>query len=96
MAMFAWFLLVLSCAGLAVGLSTGRPVVDPRAASVLSGVAERLRNAAASPSAPASAYSDADEPGRRLPPEGWYEDRNEDVLRWWDGRQWTEEIRPLP
>lgn len=96
MAIFAWFLLVLSCGGLAVGLSTGPPVVDPRAAAALSGAAERMRNAAASPSAPSSAASYADGSDGRLPAAGWYEDRDEDVLRWWDGRRWTEEVRPLP
>lgn len=96
MAMFAWLLLVLSCGGLAVGLSTGRPAVDPRAAAALSGAAERMRSAAASPSARASASPHAEVPGGRHPPAGWYEDRNDDVLRCWDGRQWTEEIRPLP
>lgn len=94
MAMLAWLLLVVSSAGLGVGLSTGRPSVDPRAAAALSGAAERMRHAAASP-APAyemSAEADADE-GSPIP--GWYRDGDEPQLRWWDGRDWTDDVRPI-
>lgn len=95
MAMLAWLLLVLSCAGLAVGLSTGRPSVDPRAAAALSGAAERMRQAA-TPAAPAYASRPTGEPADGSPLPGWYEDPQDDVLRWWDGREWTEDVRPRP
>lgn len=93
MAVLARLLLVLSCAGIAVGLSAGRPSVDPRVAAAVSGAADRMRHAA---SAPAFASSDRwDAAGGALVP-GWYEDPEEDVLRWWDGREWTDDVRARP
>lgn len=33
--------------------------------------------------------------GERSTPRGWYpEAQNPDQLRWWDGKQWTEHVRP--
>lgn len=96
MAMLAWLLLVLSSAGLAVGLSTGRPSVDPRAAAAFSGAAERIRSAAASPAPSASVSARSSGSADGSPAPGWYEDAEDDVLRWWDGREWTEDIRPRP
>ena len=86
MSMLAWLLLMLSCAGLAVGLSTGRPSVDPRAAAALSGAAERMRSAAVSPATPAHASARNAGAADGSPAPGWYEDPQQDVLRWWDGR----------
>lgn len=93
MAMLAWLLLVVSCAGIAVGLSTGRPSVDPRMAAAVSGAADRMRDAAA---APAFASSDRPDAAGGAPAQGCYEDPVEDVLRWWDGRAWTDDVRARP
>lgn len=95
MAMLAWVLLVASAAGLAIGLSTGRAAVDPRAAAAMAGAAERMRQAAASPAMPAdSSHRGGSGEGAAAP--GWYPDAENDQLRWWDGRAWTDDVRPLP
>lgn len=95
MAMLAWVLLVASAAGLAIGLSTGRAAVDPRAAAAVAGAAERMRQAAANPATPAGASYRGGATDDAAAP-GWYPDTENDELRWWDGRAWTDDVRPLP
>jgi hypothetical protein len=35
------------------------------------------------------------QPVRTLPPEGWYPDADrEHLLRWWNGRVWTDQTAP--
>jgi hypothetical protein len=99
MAMLAWFLLVASCIGLAIGLSTGSPEVDPRAAAAVAGAAERMRyaGAAAAVAQPTHDHGRATvgDP-RSTPSPGWYSDPGGDQLRWWDGSEWTDDVRAKP
>lgn len=94
MAMLAWLLLVASCVGVAIGLSTGRPEADPRAVAAMTGAAGRIKAAASPPHASSFAVSEHAHRPADLPDPGWYPDADGQQLRWWDGHGWTDHVRP--
>jgi hypothetical protein len=94
--MLAWLLLVGSCGGLAIGLSTGTAEFDPRAIAAMADAGERLRGVADRRAASASAGAARGQHASGGEPQpGWYPDPDGGDLRWWDGRDWTEDVRPL-
>jgi hypothetical protein len=81
LAALTWLVLLGSAGALAFGLAGGAPEVDPRLARAVSSLRA---------SGPARSSSPALTGG---PAEGWYA-QGDGTLRWWDGRDWTDDVRP--
>jgi hypothetical protein len=98
--LFAWLLLTVSGAAVGYGLTTGAVESDPRADAFLGEALTRMRSQTpvvvpATGGVPASpAPSSAPVPVPGAPVAGWYQEPEGTQLRWWDGADWTDDVRP--
>lgn len=93
-ALLAWLLLTASSVAVGVGLATGEVAEDPRARTFVDSALVRLRTTPAGVTTPVLAMSPASSAEPGTPVAGWYEEEPGGThLRWWDGSDWTDNVR---
>ncbi len=106
LAIVAWLFLVAAAGATGVGLATGGVEADPRLGEALRSATSSVGGGGQAPQQayqqqqpayqpPQQAHQQPRQPAAQSgPAAGWY-DQGNGTLRWWDGRAWTDDIRPV-